>query len=111
MSGKKKRSQKLSLMQVPVFAGICRKIRLRSCRSTKTLMGDIGLELYPYSPRNTQISKEATQNPTHRLHQTVAIPPELQRVIDAWPALPTAVRHSLLTIIDAVGGQPDEAPR
>ena len=36
---------------------------------------------------------------------------DLQRLIEAWPVLPTAVRHSLLTIIDAVGGQPDEGPR
>ena len=74
-------------------------------------MGDTGLELYPYSPRNTQISKEATHNPTHRLHQTAALPPDLQRVIDVWPALPAAVREGLLTIIDAVGGHPDEARR
>ena len=74
-------------------------------------MGDTGLELYPNSPRNTQLSKQATHNPTHRLHQTVAIPPDLQRVIEAWPALSAAVRHGLLTIIDAVGGHPDEARR
>ena len=74
-------------------------------------MGDIGLELYPYSPMNTRISKQATHNPTHRLHQTADIAPELQRVIEAWPALPARVRHSLLAIIDAVGGDPDEARR
>jgi len=74
-------------------------------------MGDAGLELYPYSTRNTRISKQATHNPTHRLHQTAAIPPDLQRVIDAWPALPEAVRHGLLEIIDAVGGDPDETSK
>ena len=74
-------------------------------------MGDTGLELYPNSPRNTQLSKQATHNPTHRLHQTEDITPELQHVIAAWPALPAAVRHSLLTIIDVVGGHPDEAPK
>ena len=74
-------------------------------------MGDTGLELYPYSLRNTPISKQATHNPTHRLHQNVAIPPDLQRVIDAWPALPAAVRRGLLTIIDAVGSHLDEASR
>jgi hypothetical protein len=74
-------------------------------------MGDTGLELYPYSPRNTQISKEATQNPTHCLHQTEDIPPDLQRVIDAWPALPAAVRQGFLMIIDAVGVPPDEVSR
>jgi len=77
----------------------------------KLQMGDTGLELCPYSPRNTRISKKAAQNPTHCAHQTLAISPELQRVIDAWPALPAAVRHGLLTIIDAIGGDPDEAPR
>ena len=71
-------------------------------------MGDTGLKLCPNFPRNTHISKEATHNPTHRLHQTAAIPSDLQRVIDAWPALPAAVRHGLLTIIDAVGGDPGE---
>jgi len=55
-----------------------------------------------------QASKQATPNPTHRLHQTAALPPDLQRVIDPWPALPTAVRHGLLAIIDAVGGDPGE---
>ena len=65
-------------------------------------MGDTGLELYPYSPRNTQISKEATHNPTHRLHQTAALPPDLQRVIDVWPALPAAVRHGLLGVIESI---------
>ena len=58
-----------------------------------------------------QASKQATQNPTLCLHQTEDITPELQRVIGAWPVLPTTVRHSLLTIIDAVGGHPDEASR
>ena len=74
-------------------------------------MGDIGLELCPYSPRNTQLSKQTTHNPTHRLHQTADIAPELQRVINAWPALPATVRRGLLAIIDAIGGDPDEAPR
>jgi len=59
----------------------------------------------------TEAAENATHNPTHRLHQTAAIAPNLQRVIDVWPALPTAVRHGLLTIIDAVGGHPDEARR
>ena len=74
-------------------------------------MGDTGLERYPYSPRNTRILDQAAHNPTHCLHLTAALPPELQRVINAWPALPAAVRHGLLTIIDAIGGDPDEAPR
>jgi hypothetical protein len=65
-------------------------------------MGDTGLELCPNSPRNTQISKEATHNPTYRLHQTAAIPPDLQRVIEAWSALPTAVRQGLLGVIEAI---------
>ena len=47
-------------------------------------MGDTGLKLCPNFPRNTHISKEATHNPTHRLHQNVAISPDLQRVIDVW---------------------------
>ena len=55
-----------------------------------------------------QAAKKATHNPTHRLHQTAGISPDLQRVIDAWPALPAAVCHGLLTIIDAVGGDPGE---
>ena len=59
------------------------------------LVGDTGLELYLNSPRNTQSSKKATHNPTHRAHQTAAISPDLQRVIDAWPALPAPVRHGL----------------
>ena len=67
-------------------------------------MGDTGLELYPYSPRNTRISKQATHNPTHCLHQTAAISPELQRVIEAWPALPTTVRHGFLGIIETIAG-------
>ena len=58
-----------------------------------------------------QAAKKAAHNPTHCLHQTVAIPPDLQRVIEAWPALPVAVRDGLLTIIDAIGGHPDEARR
>jgi len=40
-----------------------------------------------------------------------SVPPDLQRVIDAWPALPVAVRDGLLTIIDAIGGHPDEVRR
>ena len=57
------------------------------------------------------LKSEGAEKAVHRTHQTVAIPPDLQRVIDAWPALPTAVRHSLLAISDGVGGQPDEASR
>jgi hypothetical protein len=33
---------------------------------------------------------------------------DLQRVIGAWSALSTAVRHGLVTIIDAVGGHPQQ---
>ena len=58
-----------------------------------------------------QVAKKATHNPTHRLHQTEDITPELQRVINAWPALPATVRRGLLAIIDAIGGDPDKAPR
>ena len=38
---------------------------------------------------------------------------EIVRIVrfDAWPALPAAVRHGLLTIINAVSGDRDEAPR
>ena len=54
---------------------------------------------------------EGAEKAVHRTHQTVAIAPDLQRVIDAWPALPAAVRQGLLTIIDAIGGDLDEAPR
>ena len=54
---------------------------------------------------------EGAQKATHRLHQTAAIATDLQRVIDAWPALPAAVRQGLLTIIDAVSGEPDEASK
>ena len=58
-----------------------------------------------------QATKKATQNPTHRVHMSVGISSNLQRVIDAWPALPAAVRQGLLTIIDAVSGEPDEASK
>ena len=51
-----------------------------------------------------QATKKATQNPAQRVRQSPAITSDLQRVIGAWPALPTAVRHGLVTIIDAVGG-------
>ena len=114
MSGNDRKEEpqsKLIPLQVPVFAVIYGKIRLRSCRRTRTLMGDTGLELYPNSLRNTQFSKQATHNPTHRLHLTASIAPELQRVIEAWPALPARVRHGLLTIIDAVGGDLGEVHR
>jgi len=53
---------------------------------------------------------EGAEIAIHRAHQTTAISHDLQRVIDAWPALPAAVCHGLLTIIDAIGGDPDEAP-
>ena len=54
---------------------------------------------------------EAAENAMHHAHMSAGVRPDLQRVIDAWPALPPAVRHGLLTIIDAVGGEPDEARR
>ena len=55
-----------------------------------------------------QATKKATQNPAQRVRQSPAITSDLQRVIGAWPALPTAVRHGLVTIIDAVGGHPQQ---
>ena len=54
---------------------------------------------------------EAAGNATYHAHMSAGAPPDLQPVIAACPALPAAVRHSLLTIIDAVGGHPDEASR
>ena len=54
---------------------------------------------------------EAAENATHHAHMSAGVRPDLQRVIDAWPELPTAVRQGLLTIIDAIGGRPVEAPR
>ena len=63
-----------------------------------------------YSSKS-EAAENATHNPTHHAHMSAGVPPDLQHVIDAWPALPTAVRHGLLTIINAVGGDPNEAPR
>ena len=51
---------------------------------------------------------EAAGNATYHAHMSAGAPSDFQRVIDAWPALPAAVRHGLLTIIDAVGGDPGE---
>ena len=61
-------------LQVPVFTWIYRRIQFRSYRRTKTLMGDAGLELCPYSPRNTQILNQVAQNAAHLLsHQGSAM--------------------------------------
>ena len=97
-----------------VSSSDCERLRpiMTSCNCSEIQsMGDTGLELYRNFPRNTRITKQATHNPTHRLHLTASIAPELQRVIEAWPALPARVRHGLLTIIDAVGGDLGEVHR
>ena len=49
---------------------------------------------------------EGAEKAVHRTHQTVAIPPDLQRVIDAWPVLPAAVRQGLLGVIEAIALPP-----
>ena len=63
----------------------------------------------PYSSK-TEAAENAMHHPTHHAHMLAALPPELQRVIDAWPALPSAVRQGLLGVIEAIatpclGGQ------
>ncbi len=108
------KTQMLSKASGSVSSSDCERLRpiATSCNPSEIpRMGDIGLEIYHNFPRNTRISKQATHNPTHRLHQTEDITPELQRVIDAWPALPAAVRHGLLTIINTVSGDRYEATR
>ena len=52
--------------------------------------------------RFKQATKQATHNPTHRVRQPSAITSDLQPVIDAWPALPAAVRQGLLGVIEAI---------
>ena len=47
-----------------------------------------------------QAAKKATQNTTHRLHQTEDITPELQRVIEAWPSLPTTIRRGIMAMVE-----------
>jgi len=47
-----------------------------------------------------QASKKVTQNPTHRLHQTASIAPDLQRVIDAWPSLPATIRRGIMAMVE-----------
>ena len=45
---------------------------------------------------------EAAGNATYHAHMPAGVPPDLQRVIDAWPALPTAVRQGLRRIIETI---------
>ena len=42
----------------------------------------------------------AAHNPTHRLHQTADIAPELQRVIEVWPSLPTTIQRGIMAMVE-----------
>jgi hypothetical protein len=52
-----------------------------------------------------------TQNPlahslareTQKSAGLVALDPDLQRVLDAWPTLPEAIRRAILALVDAAG--------
>jgi len=60
-----------------VSSSDCERLRpiATSCSTSEIQsMGDIGLELYPYSPRNTRILDQAAQNAAHLLpHQGAAM--------------------------------------
>ena len=60
-----------------VSSSDCERLRptATSCTPSEIQrMGDTGLELYPYSPRNTQILDQAAQNAAHLLsHQGSAM--------------------------------------
>ena len=38
---------------------------------------------------------EAVENATHHAHMPAGVPPELQRVIDAWPTLPGPIKAGI----------------
>jgi hypothetical protein len=67
------------------------------------------LTISPDSPRNDKPAKAVTETPpeatsvplAHSLARETQIDPDLARLIDAWPTLPTALRTGILAMIDA----------
>jgi len=57
-----------------------------------------------------QVQSESKVTPTpdsplaHSLAHETQIDPDLARLIDAWPTLPTAIRDGILAMVRATGG-------
>ncbi len=58
----------------------------------------------PENPEKSGTSQESAAQGAALLANTLSADPQLASVIDAWPTLPSAIRGSIVAIIQATGG-------
>ena len=71
-------------------------------------MAEAGLELPQETPGKTHFSESGGAESGAVDAPSAPIPPELGKVIDAWPTLPEKVRARILAMVEAATEKPAE---
>jgi hypothetical protein len=117
------RTRSLGVQRGTILAAACLACRSSTRRSSRgakswsgeeaaterTIAGGLGFSVREQTPENTGktgISADAGANAGAVETKTAHIGPDLQGIIDAWPALPDAIKAGILAMIRAAGGTP-----
>jgi hypothetical protein len=79
----------------------CTQILYHCFKPRRKSLRPEGVEIPPQNAGKTQISQTGGAKSGALSSDSAPIDPDLQRVLEAWPMLPAALRSGILAMIDA----------